>query len=889
MFKEGWEKDKRWFYASLALLIVIVIFSIFIRTANIPQLKDVTTGNYTLGPDLDPFLYLRLAGDILGTGSLPVPDYTRYLGLGGVYKNLISFDIAYLYKFLSIFTDFSLEYVAIIFPVIFFALSIVTFFFFVREIFWQRNEFEKNGIAILSSLLYAVMPAMQHRTTAGIPELESVGIVFFWLSLFLFLRAWRSEGKTWKINQKYFFAALSGISTALMIFHWGGFRFIFLSLSLTTLVMFLMGKIRKEETIIYSIWFLISDIALALYTSVSLAIFDITTSTPALFVFVILIANLFAGDFIGKKARQITKKEWISNEVATILTVTVGGFLVLLLIRPEFTINIFGNIIERLLHPYGEIRTQLTVAENIQPYMRDVIGMLGKGFFWLMFFGTFFIFYEIIKHFNKKDKLILSITFLIFLTGFVFSRYSSDSVFNGTSLVSQTFYFGTMLLFLGSIIYIYVKNSKENINESHSVNFNYVFLLALVLLMILASKGAIRLLFISSPTFTIPVAFLVVGLFSYWTLSKDEFWKTALIILFAISLVFSGLSFVNFEKQTAYGVKATVPSSYTFQWQKAMDWVRDNTPENAIFVHWWDYGYWVQSIGQRPTVTDGGHLIGYWDHLTGRYLLTTPNPASALSIMKSYNVSYLLIDSTDLGKYPAYSRIGSDESGEDRFGSIAVMPNNPAQTQINENGTTKVYSGGIMVDEDILLGEGANRVFLPYSKSVMGGIILKTEANDSVEFSQPLGAFFYNEKQYIIPIRYLYYNGNIIDFKAGVNTTVMVIPAVTSTGTQVTIDYAGAVIYMSPKVSQSLFTQLYLFDDVNKRYPTVTLAHSEPNEFVTMLNAQGANVGEFVYFSGFQGPIKIWKVEYPSNIVRNEEFLKKSGEYAELDNLTFSI
>ncbi|MBI2044042.1 hypothetical protein HYT24_01625, partial [Candidatus Pacearchaeota archaeon] len=638
MFKEGWEKDKRWFYASLALLIIIVILGIYIRTANIPQLKDVTTGNYTLGPDLDPFLYLRLAERIIETGSLPNPDYMRYLGIGGEYKNLISFDIAYLYKFLSVFSNnISLEYVAIIFPVIFFGLSIITFFFFVREIFSPKSEFEKNGIAVLATLLYTVMPQMQHRTTAGIPELESIGIVFFWLSFFLFLKAWNSEGKIWKMNKRYFFAVLAGLSTALMIYHWGGFRFIFLGLSIATLFMFFMGKIKKEETIIYSIWFLISEIALASYTSISLAIFDITTSTPALFVFVIIVTNLFAGEFLGKKFRQITKKDWIKNEVATILSVSVGGFLVLLLIKPDFTINIFGNIIERLLHPYGEIRTQLTVAENIQPYMAEIINMLGRGFFWMLFFGTFLIFYEIVKDLKKNDRILLCSTFFIFSIGFFFSRYSPNSVLNGTNFISQALYFGTMLVFLGSVIYIYIRNSRENISESHSINYNYVLLLALVLLMVLASKGAIRLLFISSPVFTIPVAFLVIGLFSYWNTSKDEFWKMALIILVLISAVFLALSFVNFEKQTSYGVKVTVPSMYTIQWQKAMDWVRDNTQEDSIFVHWWDYGYWVQSIGKRPTVTDGGHQIGYWDHLTGRYLLTAQNPASALSIMKTYN------------------------------------------------------------------------------------------------------------------------------------------------------------------------------------------------------------------------------------------------------------
>ena len=53
------------------------------------------------------------------------------------------------------------------------------------------------------------------------------------------------------------------------------------------------------------------------------------------------------------------------------------------------------------------------------------------------------------------------------------------------------------------------------------------------------------------------------------------------------------------------------PGPYEWQWQKAMSWVRANTPESAVFAHWWDYGYWLQSIGERATILDGAviHLL----------------------------------------------------------------------------------------------------------------------------------------------------------------------------------------------------------------------------------------------------------------------------------------
>src|SRR3989344_6084174 len=144
-FKENWQDSKKWLYIALALLLLTLILGTYIRTTNISGLKDTTTGNYTLGPDLDPFLYLRIAHEIIDTGSQPSVDNMRYLGLAEPYYNFVPWAIVYLYKFLNFFSnDVSLEYAAIIFPVIFFGLSIIVFFFFVREIFYKKEEFQKS-------------------------------------------------------------------------------------------------------------------------------------------------------------------------------------------------------------------------------------------------------------------------------------------------------------------------------------------------------------------------------------------------------------------------------------------------------------------------------------------------------------------------------------------------------------------------------------------------------------------------------------------------------------------------------------------------------------------------------------------------------------------------
>src|SRR3989344_1979654 len=415
-FKENWQDSKKWLYIALALLLLTLILGTYIRTTNISGLKDTTTGNYTLGPDLDPFLYLRIAHEIIDTGSQPSVDNMRYLGLAEPYQNFLQWGIVYLYKLLNVFSssEISLEYAAIIFPVIFFGLSIVIFFFFIREIFYTKEEFQKSLISVLATAIYSVIPLMQHRTTAGIPELESAGLFFFWLSFLFFLKALHTTKKTFKIERSYLFALASGISTILMIFTWGGFRFILYSLSLVMIIAFFIGKVSKRETLIYSLWFIPSFLFLGIKSGFRVAALDVTYATIPLFVFVVLIFSFLLGEKIERKVKNALKKDWITKEILSFILVVVIGLVALVVIEPSLLIGIFEALKERLLYPFGRARIGLTVAENQQLYLINIFSSFGKGFFWMFFFGLILVFYEAVRSLEKKERWILMASFIVF-------------------------------------------------------------------------------------------------------------------------------------------------------------------------------------------------------------------------------------------------------------------------------------------------------------------------------------------------------------------------------------------------------------------------------------------------------------------------------------------
>jgi asparagine N-glycosylation enzyme membrane subunit Stt3 len=878
----------KWIF--LPLIIWLILATVVVRTSNISMLKDITTGDWSLAPDLDPFLYLRNAGEII-SGTLQNPDMMRAAPLGAenyALHSLMPWFIVGLYEIMSLAGNASLTYSAIILPVILFSISAIGFLLFMRTLSSFKLSKKKSWIcAILATLFYVFMPDMLHRTVAGVPEIESLGMAWFWFAFMFFIMAWKEQSRKKMIS----YGMLAGVFTGLMAWSWGGYKYIYLIIGLASLLIFMFQKDRAKNRIIYSSWAI--PALLITYSQVrDLGSILTSVSDTGFGIFVLFLLLL---DFImfDTKLKEKIKLEKINlpKSVTSLLAGIAIAIIFLLATNASLLTSSISTIFERLLYPFGRERVGLTVAENAVPSFMEILQNF--GYLFLVFIaGIIIMFSDAVRKFSQKKRWALTGFFALFVVGFIFSKYSpSSSILNGDSFISKLIYLGSLAAFGIAMLYMlvkaHIKKDEKTAQDFREIEIEYILLFAFAFWEIISMRGAIRLLFIISPVLPIISSFLLMGVWDYKDRNKENSTKkiSAIILLLVLAIIMAG-AFVAYSEGTVYTAENTFPGTYEHQWQEAMSWARNETPANSIFVSWWDYGYWIQTLGERATVTDGGHPIAYWNHLIGRYVLTTPYPETALSFMKAHDVSYLLIDSTDLGKYGAYSSIGSDATGMDRLAQIPIMPLDASQSRSTNVSDIRIYTGGVYVDQDIIYGTGENQVFLPQNNAGIAGIALEI-SKESGEASQPNGIFIYNQKQITIPIRYLSYNGKMTDFGGGLDAVVKIIPSITQSGTSANIDYTGTAIYLSPKVSKSLFAQIYLLDDASNEYPTLQLAHEEPDPLINSLNQQGAHLGEFAYFNDFRGPIKIWKVSYPINIIGREEFLNTSGAYAEFDNLTF--
>ena len=878
LFADKLKKNYNWLV--YVLLAAIVWLSFHIRTSNIPNLKDITTGTWTLGPDLDPFLFLRWAEYIVQHGKIFAIDMMRYspLGLSTQEEYLLHpYMMAWFHKIFALLGSESITYSSIVYPAFFFVLTTIAFFFMTRVIFSDIIGMRKaNLIALVSSFFLSIFPSLLPRTIAGIPEKESVAFLFLFLAFFFFIKSWKHK----QLRFQLIYAFLAGLATAGMAQVWGGYLFIFYIIAASVGFAFLFGHTERQIIYSYSVWIATSFLFMVSF-STRYSLKSLLTGLNTLPAVLILLAMIVHQIIYSTKIQTYLRRPILDKIPQPLISLGIVVLISLLsgslIGGTDFIVNSTNYVIDNLITP-ATSRLIQTVAENRQPFFDEWASSFGPQianvylFFALFFFGSIFMVYFVLNKFEKKERVILTSAYTFFVSAVAFSRISDSSVFNGTNFQSLAFYaLGFIaLIFLGG--YYYLRNYKhENGREAlKNVNLGYILTLSFLILTMISARGAVRLILMLVPPASILASYFVVEASDRAIKSKEQAKKLffgAIAIIAIIAMLFS--AYVQYQEvsQTAPNY---APSVYTQQWQKAMAWVRENTQENAVFGHWWDYGYWLQSIGERATVLDGGNAISYWNHLMGRYALTGTSNQEALEFLYAHNTTHFLIDSTDIGKYAAYSRIGSDPN-YDRISSIPNVLRDSSQVQETKNGFIAVYTGGFGTDSDIFYTdpETGKEVILPGGRTGVGAILVEFDDSGNI-ISNPTVVFIYQNEQIRIPIRYAYDN-NLKDFGvgSGIEAAAYVFPRVSQDGS---LDPIGALIYLSERTVKSQMVRLYLYQENNGSF---ILVHSEDDIVVQQIKSQDPSFSkDIIYFQGVRGPIRIWEINYPSDIEYKPEFIE---------------
>ena len=137
---------------------------------------------------------------------------------------------------------------------------------------------------------------------------------------------------------------------------------------------------------------------------------------------------------------------------------------------------------------------------------------------------------------------------------------------------------------------------------------------------------------------------------------------------------------------------ATSNSLATDDWRIAMEWLKQNTPENSVIAAWWDYGYWITTLSDRTTIVDNA-TVGDFQIKKVAYAFTT-NPAKAWHILGSdYN--------TDI----------SNSLGNENIITVTILDASLTQTEL-ENSEAKKFEEKTINKYDLFYVECKHRLIL---------------------------------------------------------------------------------------------------------------------------------------------------------------------------------
>ncbi|MHA1611867.1 MAG: STT3 domain-containing protein [Promethearchaeota archaeon] len=154
------------------------------------------------------------------------------------------------------------------------------------------------------------------------------------------------------------------------------------------------------------------------------------------------------------------------------------------------------------------------------------------------------------------------------------------------------------------------------------------------------------------------------------------------------------------------GYSELVSAGAFHDWEESFTWMNNNMDSSTVVVSWWDYGYWITTIGNVTTVNDNGTWNQTRIGLTGMAMMQTDEQMSA-EVFRALGADYVLVYfghlltglGGDEGKWPWMLRICNDNT--EKYEAMGNIPKDNwyeggVDTVFNEDYYVNETSGGYL-------------------------------------------------------------------------------------------------------------------------------------------------------------------------------------------------
>ena len=204
-----------------------------------------------------------------------------------------------------------------------------------------------------------------------------------------------------------------------------------------------------------------------------------------------------------------------------------------------------------------------------------------------------------------------------------------------TTIDISFFFFSTIMIFAGIGAWLIF---QKKINHSFNIKAEMAaFALIIGFLGIYFSSafvrlevfGAISVIVLSSIGISILVSKILKMEKSKSLVTKVSF-LAVIVALLTVPMIYPeehNWSNANAGKPISILHSGTHFDISTNDWPDAMQWLKENTSEDAVIASWWDYGYWISTLSERKTLADNSTTIDWQIRKIAATYMSTPNNA----------------------------------------------------------------------------------------------------------------------------------------------------------------------------------------------------------------------------------------------------------------------
>ena len=599
-------------------LLVILVLILAFSTAFIIRSYPIKYG-FALN-EFDPYFDYRATKYIIDNGFaayLNWHDYESWYPEGRfvpttsqVALHLIAATLYKIFGFGSSLLDF-----VIMFPVIIGSLTTIVIFALVRNV-------SGTTAGMFASLLFAFMPAIIQRGNLGWFKSEPLGLFLALLSVYLFLSSIKSKN----IKRTILTAAGGGLILGLANSSWGGIQYFSIPLGI---FFFVLPFLRKDSIFLYGI------ISFTLITLITAGAFprpgiSFVIGLPGI---ALIAGMIFAivGTIIRTKSSPAKANRNLIAALAIFVLLIASIFLVGAYQPSSFRYLVAVNPFLSSHNPLVE-----SVAEHSTPTVIDYF----TDYSILLIFAGFGVWVSFSK---RTDMTVFAL--IIGLTGlYVSATFARLMVYSSIAIV--------ILASIGlyELTRSILQNRIENENKIKTREFRKNIKEGKILPDV---KPLVKIAFVAMVVFLISIPLIDYNGLIY---PKNFNW---------ISSADIPPSIVN----GATGFRMQVED-----WVHAVDWIANNTPKDSVIASWWDYGYWITTLGNKTTLADNATINQTRIETIAKMLMSEQETATQIAqdLKADYILVYIVADRHNGPNGNSFYTLGSggDESKKQWFMKI---------------------------------------------------------------------------------------------------------------------------------------------------------------------------------------------------------------------------